>query len=488
MSKELGRKALLGTLTTGLGSLGGFAVRFVVNAIIARQVEAVDLGEFTMAMAEAELIGLLGSFSFPQALVQLEDRYEKLPGTVLAMSVTLTVALFLVSLAVWPFVAAAHGDAVGHVFIAMAAARVLAVTNETLLSGQMRRFHYHRAAMIQFLSVAAGSALALVVAYVAPGPFVYVVRDAGPPALVTFAVGGWALLFDRRRTFGFDREAARAVWQLGRSLFTTRLVEVLYARIDQLVVGAIAGKDALGYYQQARYLSGLPGAAMGPVINGVGLRTFAALHDDPRRQGRVFELTQLVITRAMLAAAVATAVGGDLIVRVVLGPKWEPAGALLQWSAGLMLLMMLGQNLRVALIAMRDFRPVWLGQIVAAAVLAAACLGLGLWLDALGAVIATTLAWAAYLVILVRGLPRHLVVNPRHYLVTLALGTVAIGAGLAVRAALPASVARAPSALLGTAVALAAYVTATWALEGKMLRAELRYVRDVARRGPATAA
>src|SRR5690606_10975971 len=157
--------------------------------------------------------------------------------------------------------------------------RVLAVTNETLLSGQMRRFHYHRAAMIQFLSVGVGSVLALVLAYVAPGPFVFVVRDAGPPALVAVVVGGWAVLFDRQRTFGFDGEAARAVWQLGRSLFATRLLEVLYARIDQLAVGAIAGKDALGYYHQARYLFGLPGAAMGPAINGVGLRTFAALHD-----------------------------------------------------------------------------------------------------------------------------------------------------------------------------------------------------------------
>lgn len=488
MSKELGRKALFGTLTTGLGSLGGFAVRFVVNAIIARQVGAIDLGDFTMAVAEAELIGLLGSFSFPQALVQLEDRYEKLPGTVLVMSVALALVLFLVALAAWPFVSAAHGELVGECFLAMAASRIVTNTSASFLSGEVRRFHYHRAAMLQFLSVAFGSLLALALAYVAPGPFVFVVRDVAPPALVALGYGAWALARDRASLFGFDRVAAKAVWQLGRSLFLTRLVEVVYSRVDQLVVGVVAGRESLGFYQQARYLAGLPAAAMSPVIHGVGLRTFAALSDDPRRQRRIFDLTQLVITRTMLVAAIGTAVGGDLIVRVVLGPNWGPVGPLLQWASLLILLTPLVSNVQTVMIALRRFRPLVVGQLLSAGVLAGACLGLGVYLDALGAVLGGTIALSTFLGLLVRYLPEHLAIDARNYLVTLALGAGAIAVGLGVRAALPAAVGRVPSALAGTAAALVAYAVTTWLLEGRMLREELRYVRSVVRRGPEPAA
>jgi len=485
--KHLGRTAILGSLTTAMGSMGGFVGRFIANAILARLLLPVDFGDFVLAMIFAELVGMIAAFSFSQALIQLEDRYEKLVGTVLWMDLGVATCIFLVSLGLWPLVASLHSPIVGQCFIAMSAGRVLGSFGNTLMAAQHRRFRYHRVALLKFLSVAFASALAVVLALLVPSPLVLAVRDAGPRVFITLVLGATTLLREPRRFREFDRRAAAAVWGLGKALFLHRSLQVLQARVDQLVIGLILGNEKLGLFQQARYLSGLPPALVEPVAGVVGLRTLSALHAEPAKQARAFALTQFAVTRVIVLFVVGAGVAGDLAVRVILGAQWSETGELLMLLAPWIVLFTIASNYLVMLTAVRRFTPIYIATAATAFTLATTSVPLGLLLDVEGVVLANYLAVVTYLVVLTRATPDHLRVDKLVYLPALLAGALAVGVGLALRLGLDlGGLAWAPRAALALAAAMVTYGLTLWLAEGPRLRAEVRYVRDVLRRRRAT--
>jgi len=479
---DFGRRALLGSLTTALGSLGGFAGRFVINALLARKLAPEHFGQFTLAMVQAEFLGILGAFSFPQTLLQLDDDYEDVVGTVLWMSLALATALFLVALVIWPFVAGAYGATIGLCFLAMAGSRIAVSFGETLIAAQHRRYHYHAAAGLQLVSVIVGALGALALAIADPGPLALVVRDAGPSVIVAVALGGVFFARERRALFAFNRRSARAVWDLSKALFLNRAFEIAYSRVDQLVVGAALGERELGFYQQARYLAGLPQAAVAPIAGVVGLRTMSALRDDPRRQGRVFGLTQFAITRLLVLFAIGAAVGGDFAVRAILGPGWEPTGHLLALFAPWLVLLPIAQNTKVMLIAVRRFPPIFWATGIAAAMMGIVALPVAWWLASEGLVLANTVTVVVHAWVMIAATPAHLAVGRAAYVPPTVAGLGAIGLGWGTRALIGAGLPGWWPALVGLAVAFVAFAALSWALEGRRLRSEAAYVRGILRR------
>jgi len=478
---DFGRKALLGSLTTAAGSLGGFAGRFVINAIIARHLDAVDFGQFALAMVSAELLGMVASFSFPQTLLQLGDEHEHIVGTVLWMSVALALALFAGALVMWPFVSDAYGDVVGSCFVAMVGSRLVASVAETLVGAQQRRYAYHSAALTQLVGVIVAALAALWLAVSHPSPWALVVRDAGPALVVVVALGTFMLRREGARALRFDRGTAREVWQLSKALFLNRAFEIAYNRVDSLVVGTALGERALGFYQQARYLAGLPSAAVAPVAGVVGLRTLSALHDDPRRQGRAFQLTQFAITRMLMVFAIGAAVAGDLATRVVLGPGWEPTGHLLQLFTPWLVVYPVAQNYKIMLIAIRRFPPIFWATGVSAAILAACAVPLALWLDSTGLVLGNLVAVIAYLWIKVVATPPHLAVEASTYVPTAIAGAGAVAAGWGLRLALAGPLDGWWPVVVGLVGGYVVFAALTLLLERGRLKAELSYVLNIVR-------
>ena len=478
---DFGRRALLGSLTTAAGSMGGFAGRFVVNAMLARHLDPVDYGQFTLAMVQAEFLGILGAFSFPQTLLQLDDEHEHLLGTVLWMSVVLAVLLGVASLVVWPFVASAYGPVVGGCFLAMAGSRLTVGIADTLVAAQQRRYAYHSAAVVQLVGVVVAALAAVAMALASPSPFALVMRDVGPSVVVTLVLGAYLVRREGRALFTFDRRSAKAVWQLSKALFLNRALEIAYLRVDSLVVGTALGERELGFYQQARYLAGLPSAMVAPIAGVVGLRTMSALRDDPRRQGRVFVLGQYAITRMLLIFAVGAAIGGDLATRVILGPGWEPTGRLLALFAPWLVLMPVAQNYKVMLLAIRRFPPIFWATGVAAAIMAVLALPLALWLGSDGMVLGNLAAVVAYLWIKVVATPPHLAAQASTYLPASIAAAGAVAAGWAARWALTGPLPGRWPPLVGLAVGFSAFAALSWLLERDRLKAEVSYVRSIAR-------
>lgn len=482
--REVGRNALLGSMTTVGGSLAAFAVRFAVNAHLARVLLPEAFGVYAQASVYAAIVAILGAVSFPQALVQLPDDVDAgdLAATVRRLTAWSSALLGVVALAAWPLVELAPGPDVARCFLVLVGVNALGTYGSTFELELQRHHRWHIAAGLKLGANLVAVAFVVPLAHLTRDPLVLVLRDALAPVLVMLAVvvARWKSGVPRGR---YDRAIAARVWVLGRALFVNRALEIVLHKVDSALVGELLGQRALGLYDQARYLAALPNAALGPVTQTVGLRLMASLQGDGARLGRAFALLQWGVTRAILVFALGCLVAPELAVRVVFGPAWLDAAPILQalsiWCA---LFPLSGLHV-VFLMARADWRPIRAGYLAALVALAVALPPLALALDAVGVAIAHTIAIGVELVVRVRGSSPHLGARARDHAINFAPLVLALALGVAGGRGFgslldPGYEAQALALVAGLAVAAATLV----ALEGRRTLAELRYLRDILRR------
>lgn len=480
---NLGRRAVVGSLSTAGGNLGGFLLRFAVNAVLARTILPDDYGAYGFAVIYALFVNLLQSFSFQQALLQLGD----MPGlfeTTRRYALGLAAAGALVGLLMFPIVAAVHSLVVAECFLGLVVVQAIATYSGSYELLLYRSFRFNLIAALRIVSVGVSLCVALPIGLAHPGPFVLVIRDGVPP-IISLGVVGWVV---RRQRLAhqpgvdgpYNRETGRAVWKLGKDIALTRAFEAFFQRVDSMVVGAALGEKMLGYYDQARYLAGLPTAAVAPFGLTVGLRTFAAVRDDRPRLTRAFELTQWAIAHFAAVFSLGAIVAPDLAIFVIYGPTWAPSAELLRFLSLWIIAAPLAINQQMLLTAVTAWSSIRVGYLIAAGVVAALAFPLNLLIGPPGVALAASLGYAASALWFL-GRARAWVTVPVRALAPVLLAIIlAAAVALVARAwLLPPG---ALNAVLGALVGLVSFALALLVLERKKLTSELRYLRDVIRR------
>lgn len=133
----------------------------------------------------------------------------------------------------------------------------------------------------------------------------------------------------RAPRFRFVREEAAEIMRFGKWVFWMNLVWYIQLSGDGIIIGRQFGAESLGYYQMAQQLAVIPFQQLATIIRGVMFPAYAQLADEGRAMHEALCRTLWAMGSIFLpVAAVVTCFPGE-IVRVVLGPKWEPAAQLL---------------------------------------------------------------------------------------------------------------------------------------------------------------
>ncbi|MFO0746681.1 MAG: oligosaccharide flippase family protein [Myxococcota bacterium] len=481
---QLGRAALVGSLSTFGGSLMGFALRLGLNMVYARHIEASAYGAYALASVAASFVGLPFAASFSQSLVQLDAGHRGLFGTVWRLTVWQCLATVGIGLVALGVLFATHDDPrIAHCFLGLLGGQMLTAMAAVYENVLNRRLRYTAVAAIRFGGIVFSLAVATPFAFLSPGPFVLVLRDA-LPALLSLLVIVPMVMAGRYLEPGdraYDKTTATAVLALGRAVFVNRALEIALARLDSLLLGAVLGEKPLGHYEQARYLAGLPNAAVAPFGQSVGLRTFAVVRDDPPRLARALALLQWAISRFLAVFSLAVIIAPDLAVRLVYGPGWDDAAMNLRLLALWLWLMPLMANQQMLLTALQTWWPIRIGYILGAATLALALVPVALTREAALVPLAQTAGIGVVFLVLQRAARAAVAVPRGIFWPPLAAAALASAAGLGLRALTP-GLDVYPQAALAAALGVLVYIAALFALERKHMLGELRYLRDVLRR------
>ncbi|SDR50062.1 flippase [Paraburkholderia tuberum] len=138
-------------------------------------------------------------------------------------------------------------------------------------------------------------------------------------------------------------EALREGWHT----FISTAAISLYTTTNSVVLGFLAGNAAVGYFGVADKIRNVAQAPLGPLSNAIYPRVTALFSEDSAKAFALVRKMFYLLGSTMLLASVALWAGAELIVRVAMGPGYEPAVVVLKWMALMPLLICLSNVLGV---------------------------------------------------------------------------------------------------------------------------------------------
>jgi len=129
------------------------------------------------------------------------------------------------------------------------------------------------------------------------------------------------------------RPRARFHWQTFRSMYGfgaynvgTTLVDTFYNRILAPIIGRMYGTTQIGFYSQADTIRQLPSNFLSSTVARAAFPLLSSMHSEsPEIQRRALQFAIRVTTLLNAPLALGMAAASDLLVTLMLGPRWQPA-------------------------------------------------------------------------------------------------------------------------------------------------------------------
>lgn len=297
--------------------LGG-VVTFVV---IGRLLEPAEIGLAALALAAVSFLSVVADFGMSTFLVQAHDAGRRTTSTVFWFALTLgCVAALLVAVAAAPF-AALLGQPQAEPVLRVLAAGVVLTSLTSVPSALLRREMRFKALAMQGVgSAVVSAAVGISLAVAGAGVWALVVQHLAQNAFTlawVWAASRWLpALTLSRATLGEIR-------RFGVPLLGITVLQAVRDRVDQFLVGGIAGVATLGYWTMATRILSLVNEVTMSVMDYVALPLFVRLREDHPRFARGYE-TAVGFSTAMLAPAVAVlAATSPVVIPALFGPQWQ---------------------------------------------------------------------------------------------------------------------------------------------------------------------
>jgi O-antigen/teichoic acid export membrane protein len=342
---DLRRTAVRGAGVTVFSQAVVFLTQTAATVVLARLLAPGDFGLVAMVTTFSLLLMNFGTNGYSEAVIQREHVDHALASNLFWINIGAGVVLTLIFAAAGPLLSKFYADPrVAQVTVAMAVTILISQTSVVHLALLKRALRFSVTSLIDVVSNTISVVGSILLARAGWGYWALVGGLIARPlvqALGAFCLCTWIPGMPRRgaETGSVVRFAAHVY---GRFSFN-----YLTRNTDNLLVGWRFGSVPLGLYKKAYDLFLLPANQLLTPVADVVLSTLSRLKSGSAEYKRYFlnGLSVLAFV-GMGSGALLTLCGRDLI-RIVLGPKWGPAGEifmffgpgigimLISWSSGM---------------------------------------------------------------------------------------------------------------------------------------------------------
>lgn len=302
---------------------GLFVLQFGSSLVVARLLTPYDMGVFTVATAVVGLLSIVRSLGLTSYLVRAATLDDSILASVFTINAAIAVAVAAAIAAVGALGGVfLHEPGVQRVLLVLAVVPLLAIFEFLPASGVEREGDFRAIAAISTCCSVVGTAVML--AFAVSG-FSYMSLAYGQVAgsvtsLLAFNVAG-----RRHARFALGVRAWREVGAYGMQILAISGVNVLAARLAEVLLGRVLGLGALGLYSRASGLNML-------VWNNVHLviaRVMFVEFSDRKRAGLSLRDSYLrtvrLVTALLWPAFAGMAVIAGPLVSTLYGPVWVGA-------------------------------------------------------------------------------------------------------------------------------------------------------------------
>jgi O-antigen/teichoic acid export membrane protein len=357
------------------------ALSFARNAVIGHALSRGDFGIAATITLILQLVETLSDLGSDRLIVQATDgdapRFVATAHTVLVLrGIFLSVVMVLGSPLLAQFFAVEHAAIAFQ--LAAIAPLIKGFTHLDCRRAQ-RRFDNRPQLLVEVVPQAAALALVLPAIYMAPD-YSAVVWLAAAQALTSVAVSH--ALAERPYSLAIDRDAFKRQIAFGWPILASALPLIAVYQGDRIIIGRLAGMEALAGYTAAFMVTMVPGL----IAAKVGHALMLPLFSETLRQGRGLKRRFTLMTEATVVLAAAFlcvfAIAGGALLPLVFGSNYHDLGTVTAILAAMWALRMVQAVAGMALMAYGETKPFFIAGLIRANalpfVLAAAYSGYGL--------------------------------------------------------------------------------------------------------------
>jgi O-antigen/teichoic acid export membrane protein len=324
----------IGALALSASSALRLGLQLAMLPILARLIGPAEYGLVAMAMPFILFANVLSDGGMSLALGRRQDVTAELESTVLWLSAGIggAIALGLVALA-WPLGVVMHQPRLPWLIMALSPILLMNGLAAPSNARIIREGRFSVFAGGDLFSTLAGAGVALAAA----------THGYGAWSLVAQQLALWVVKFVWVTANGHAAfqlhcrfEEARDLIKFGLHAIGSQLADYVSRNIDNLIVGAVLGASALGFYAMAYQIVRIPDMLIsGPLYLYIFTAVSRAAHETDRSA-----LQDLAASAVRLASAAfaplfcGLAIIADLAVPLLLGDKWHGAIQPLRWLAG----------------------------------------------------------------------------------------------------------------------------------------------------------
>jgi len=304
-------------------------VGVVSISVLARLLKPVDFGVVAVAGTVVGAVELFSAFGFDWALVRHRDPSADDLNSAWTLRVLFGLATFVALALLGPAGAAFyHQPALKAVLVAMGAISFTGSLENIGTVYFRRDFVFHKEFLIRAASKLGGFCVSLAVALQYRSYWALV---AGLFAVRAVTVGASYLLHPYRPRPSLKN--ARDLFGFSAGLLFANVIDYCRARFGDLYIGRVYGAATNGLFAVAGEISVTP---LTEVSQPIGRAAYSRYTEDIRAN-RGLEASYLSITSLIwmitLPMAAGIAAVAPAIIRLLLGPRWEGAIAVLRWMA-----------------------------------------------------------------------------------------------------------------------------------------------------------
>lgn len=307
-----------------LATLGLFVV-------LGRLLAPEDFGLVALAGIFTGFMGIFVDQGFSKAVVQRQHLGQRQLDTAFWTAVATGSALMLAGVAVAPLVARLLGQpALTPIVRCLSVGFLLSSLTTTQQALLQREFAFRSLAIRRLSATLAGGVVGITLAAGGAGVWSLVAQTLTRSLVglvVLWVASSW------RPGLAVSRDDFAELFGFGVNVVGIEFLGFLTREGDNLLVGAVLGPIALGYYTMAyRVLLVMNEVFMG-TINQVATPTFSRLQDDLPATRRAFYAAIRLSQAVALPAFVGVAVLAPEIITVLFGARWAPSVPVLQTLA-----------------------------------------------------------------------------------------------------------------------------------------------------------
>jgi len=333
------RKILVGIGALLAGNVASTLTAMASSMVLARYLGVADYGRYSLVFLYASLFQGFASFGLDDILTRELSKGRRPTERLLGNAVSLRLVLSAGAVCACILVASwgERDPAVARGTVLAVLPLLLSALYVPLWSLLAARMEYPlREAIVVGSRVA--ELLLLVVCALAGVGLLTLVGVTAAAQTVPLGLTLWVLRHRVRLSLRWDRSMARFLLAQSAPLGVASVIALIYGRVDGVLVGRLAGYEAVGLYSAAYKFLNLA-LTLPYVVNAAVFPVMARVEQDRATVQVVFQRAFDYLTLLALPLGVAGTVLGPSLVALVYGPGFERAAEplrILLWATGFM--------------------------------------------------------------------------------------------------------------------------------------------------------